>query len=137
MIQKNKFIKIIKSLIKTRKKVIIEGQLHVGLIKNIVGKNTNYQVVLVKPKNKIIWLKNLISRFEKDPANYGRIGWMKTYDEENNKIGLNDYIKNGINGKYITQLLKKVVNGKYHKHKLVLEYHRKHFDNLIVFLDKN
>ena len=84
-LSKNQFVEIIKKIIKQHKKVVVEGQLNIRLINEIA-------------ENKKSWMNNLKKRFEKDPANYGRIGWMEALDEADGKKGLNDYIKNGIDG---------------------------------------
>ncbi len=129
---KNKFVKIIKDIIKKTKKIIIEGQLTFELINEITDKK-EFDIILVKPANRKIWKEHLINRFIDDPANYGRIGWIKKYDEEINKAGLNDYIKNGINGKIIKKIINKVVKTKFIKHEETEAYYKEHFKNLIVY----
>jgi hypothetical protein len=129
---KKKFVKIMKQIIKTTNKVVIEGQLNVELINDIIGKK-EFDIILVKPSNKKIWKEHIIKRFIDDPANYGRIGWIRKYDEEINKAGLNDYIKNGINGKIITKIINKVVKTKFIKHEETEVYYKEHFKNLTIF----
>lgn len=134
---KNKFVKLIAQLIKKHKKVVIEGQLNKILIRDITrASNTdNFNVILVMPSNKNVYIKHLKKRFMDDPANYGRIGFIKILDEENGKNGLNDYIKNGIDGKIIKKLIRDAANSKYHKHNDLRKYYTKHFDrNLTVYL---
>lgn len=130
---KKVFIKIIKNLIKKYNKVVIEGQLQADIINEITGKN-KFEIILVKPKNKAIWTKNIINRFVEDPANYGRVGRLKKYDEENNKIGLDDYIKNGIEGKYIKKLINKVISTTYNKQAETKDYYKQKFNNLKIYL---
>jgi hypothetical protein len=128
-----KFVSIIKKIIKKHKKIIIEGQLNSILIGEIAD-NKKFDIILVKPKNKKTYTKNIINRFIEDPTNYGRIGWMKTNNELNKKKGLHDYIKNGINGKIIQKLLKTAVEQKYHVHNKLHDYYKQHYNNLQIYL---
>lgn len=127
------FISIIKNLIKKHKKIVIEGQLNSILIDEIAD-NKKFDIILVKPKDKKTYTKNIIKRFISDPMNYGKIGWIKTDDEQINGQGLDDYLKNGINGKIIKNLIKYAVNEKYNKHNKLHDYFAKHYKNLQVYL---
>jgi guanylate kinase len=129
---KNKFIQIIKQIIKKHKKVIIEGQIeNIEMIHNIVGKS-EFRIIFVKPKNIKSYTNNLINRFVDDPANYGRIGRLGNADSDGK--GLNDYIKNGINGYHIKKLIKNVAKSIFFKHQEKFEYYNKNFNNVLVYL---
>jgi len=131
---KNKFIQIIKQIIEKHKKVIIEGQLeNIEMINNIVGKS-EFRIIVVRPKNIKSYTNNLINRFVDDPANYGRIGRLENADIEINRKGLNDYIKNGINGYHIKKLIKSVAKSIFFKHQEKFEYYNKNFNNILVYL---
>lgn len=133
----NSFIKKLIKYVRQNNNIVIEGQLHTDTIKQILAIKTknkiNYKIIVVKPKNKNIWKKHLIERFEESPEKYGRIGYLKISDEANNSRALNYYIKNGKIGKPVLELINKMVIEKYHKHRLVLEYYKNNFDNVVVF----
>lgn len=130
----NKFILIIKKIIKQHKKVIIEGQLkNIDMINKIVGKN-KYTIILTKPRNKSSYVKHLISRFVNNPANYGRIGILEVIDNRNGRIALNDYIRNGMNGRHIKKLIKDGADARYCRHEELHDYYRNNFQNLVVKL---
>ena len=131
---KNKFIAIIKKILQEHKKVVIEGQIKsIDIFNEIVGKQP-FSIILVKPKNINSYINNITNRFIEDPANYGLIGRLQYEDTLNNKIGLNDYIKNGINGKYIQKLIKHVATKYFARHQQTHDYYKKKFKNLIVEL---
>ena len=65
-------------------------------------------MILAKPKSKKSYIEHLTNRFVGDPANYGRLGILANLDNNNNRMGLNDYIKNGITGKYIKKVYQSV-----------------------------
>jgi hypothetical protein len=129
---KNKFIESVK-MITDNKSFVIEGQLkNVHLIKEIYGNESKFQIIVVKPKNVKSYIKNLKSRFESDPANYGRLGFLENSDISNGKQGLNDYIKNGIKGKIINELINKVAGERFYKHDELEKYYKNHFSNVSV-----
>jgi len=131
---KNKFIQIIKQIIEKHKKVIIEGQLeNIEMIKEIFGKS-DFRIIVVKPKNIKSYTNNLINRFIDDPTNYGRIGRLQIADNKIDNKGLNDYIKNGINGYHIKKLIKSVAKSIFFKHQEKFEYYNKNFNNILVYL---
>ena len=132
---KNKFIQIIKQIIEKHKKVIIEGQLeNIEMIKEILGKS-EFKTIVVKPKNIKSYTNNLINRFIDDPTNYGRIGRLQIADNKINNKGLNDYIKNGINGYHIKKLIKSIAKSIFFKHQEKFEYYNKNFNHVLVYLN--
>lgn len=129
------FVGLMKKYIKKHKKIIIEGQIrNADIIRNIFG-DDDFDVLLVKPKNKSTYKKRVTSRFEEDPANYGRLGRLANIDAKNNKQGLNDYIKNGINGKIIKKLITDMVNETYGKHEETYNHYIKYFPNIKIIIN--
>jgi len=131
---KNKFIKIIKQIIEKHKKVIIEGQIeNISMINKIVGES-EFRIIIVKPKNIKTYTNYLINRFEDEPWIYGRIKRLQIADNEIKRKGLNDYIKNGINGYHIKKLIRSVAKSIFFKHQEKFEYYNKNFNHVLLYL---
>jgi hypothetical protein len=110
------FVKQVRNIIQKHKKIIVEGTLKNKAIITSIFKNYDYTIMIVKPKNKSIYRERVISRFIADPAHFGTLGFLGTEDSKVDFAGLNDYIKNGIQGKIITKVINRAVNRVYHKH---------------------
>lgn len=122
VLKKNKvyiyFINTIKNIIKKHTKIVIEGSLKNKEIIHNIFKNYDYKILIIKPKNKAIYVKRVIKRFIKDPANYGRLGFLAVEDRTYmSGSGLNDYIKNRTKGKIFNKMINNAVNRVYKKHK--------------------
>lgn len=125
---RNIFVKKVKNIIEKQhnkgKKVVIEGTiLNEKVLRGILGDNKNFKLYLIKPKNKKIYTERFIKRFTEDPENYGRLGILRKLDKDG--IALKDYKKNGVNGKIISKLIKKVVDIEYCKMKEWVYYYTK------------
>lgn len=122
---KKYFIDYIKDKIKKYKRVIIEGTIKdIDMINKIIDNKCKF--VFVAPIDEKTYLYNLTDRFVESPDNYGRINFIAIKDT--NKDGLNDYKKNGINGKIITKLLKDVAHEQYKKICDLYDYYANHFN---------
>lgn len=123
------FINYLKSFINKHKKVVLEGQIKNQYLLKSIFREQNIDVYIMKPKNQTIYKKRITSRFINDPANYGRIGFLEAEDIKTGKQGLNDYIKNGINGKIIKKIINTVARDKFYKHDEYFNYFKKIFPN--------
>lgn len=120
---KQYFIKIVKELIKNNDKVVVEGQLRdFDIIRYIFGENNNFTFYVIQPANENEYIDRLRSRFDKDPDNYGRLGFL--YNADKDKKALKDYKKYGLNGKIITDLINRIGKKRYPKHKELYEYYK-------------
>lgn len=120
------FIKIVKKMIKKRQKkgdkIVVEGTiLNKKVLRGIFGRNENFKFYFIKPKNKEEYKQRFIKRFEEDPENYGRLGRLRKLDKDGK--ALEDYRNNGIKGKIISELIKKVIKMKYDKMGEWIEYY--------------
>lgn len=129
---KNEFIEFVRN--KTQnEKFVVEGQLkNVTMIKELFGDEQNFNIIVVQPKNEKSYIKNIKLCFKNDPANYGRLGFLENADDKNNRQALNDYIKNGFNGKIIDQLINDGAKSRYFKHAELEEYYKNNFKNVII-----
>lgn len=113
---RTELVKNVKDIIKkdTKKKYLIEGCiLHEGMLRDMLGKNHEFTFIYIIPKNKKTYNNRFIKRFLEDPDNYGRLGRLRKLDLEHKSIGIKDFKKNGISGKIISNMIKKVSNMKY------------------------
>ena len=106
---------LLKKLKEHNGKVVVEGGLQSHtLIRKIFGSNDDFEFYVVRPPNLKAYTKRITQRFVSDPNNYGRLGWIKNADKD--KKGLEDFLKNGIDGKIIKALLRKVAKERFPKH---------------------
>lgn len=126
------FIELIRNLIKNHKKIVLEGKLRNKKLIDDIFKGYDYSIIVVKPKNKKVYKERVIKRFIEDPAHYGRLGFLEKQDFLYDKKGLNDYIKNGIKGKFINKIINQGINKAYKKHKEMETFFKNNYDNVEV-----
>lgn len=108
-------------------KVVVEGSLwNNKVIREIFGIDHEFTFYFMKPKSEDIYIERLKDRFEEDPNNYGRLGFIKGSDKGGE--ALNDYKKNGINGDIIKRLLEEVGKKEYKRVKEWYDHYNKEFD---------
>lgn len=124
---KAKFVKIVKKKIKQNKKIIAEGGIRdFKIIREIFGRDKDFKFYYLVPKSKEEYVKRIFKRFTDDPYNYGRLGHVRNYDKDGK--ALNDYKKNGIEGKVITDLLNRVGNEQYNAIDKQYNYYAEEFN---------
>jgi len=124
---RNMLVKIIKDIINSNKKVVVEGSLwNNNAIRQIFGKDDDFTFYFVKPKSEKLYLERLKHRFMEDPNNYGRLGFFMKNDPDGK--ALEDYHKNGINGTLINKLITTVGKMEYGR---VEEWYNKYKDEFL------
>lgn len=124
------FVKGIKNTIKEHNgKVVIEGQLkNHKLIREIFGNNEDFILYVVQPKDVSTWARRLASRWDEDPKQYGRLGFLAIADKAQDNIAMNDYLKNGINGKIFQDFILRIAKERFNKHKEMYQSFIPNFD---------
>jgi len=117
--------------VKKYKKVIIEGQLKSHqLIRSIFETNDEFIFYVVRPPNVSTYIKRITQRFINDPLNYGRMGFLYNCDIDGK--ALKDFQINGIDGKIIKALIKKVAKDRFPKHEEVYQSYLPEFNPQII-----
>jgi len=130
--------KIIKRIINDKKKkkysIIVEGTiLNENLLRLIFGKNNEFRFIYIKPFSKKIYCNRVAERFAKEPEMYGRMGRLRNLDS--NKKALEDFYKNGLKGKIISELINQVCFGKYSDYFKWLKIYKKMGLKIKIFVN--
>jgi len=104
-----RFIQRIRDLITLHKFCVIEGMIRSNEIIQEIFHGYAFTFCYVKPSNIDAYLQNIRKRFIESPDNYGRLGFLRRYDESHQachqSIGLKDFKINGIDGLVIQQVI--------------------------------
>lgn len=125
------FINEIIKLIDPNKKIVIEGSLTDQKTIAKIFSNINFKLYYVRPIDINTYILHIKDRFVDNPTDYGRIGFLRSADI--NGLALDDYVKNGINGKIINELIQKVVESEYSKIEETYNHYLKYFDVTVYF----
>ena len=104
------------------KKLVIEGLIKNHRMFQKIFKDVEFKFYFVKPKSIKDFGERIINRVVENPANYGRLFYLEKEDKLTEREGLNDFIKNGRNGKLFIKLVEETAKKNYKKIDELLDY---------------
>jgi len=108
LVNRWEFVTKIRQIILEYKDCVIEGTIKDNELIKEIFHGYHFIFCYIEPLDEKSYFRNMSKRFEQDPTNYGRIGFLKIMDTNEFKgEGLNDFISNGIDGTIIQEIIKR------------------------------
>ena len=108
-------------------RVVVEGQLkNRDTLRTIMG--PNFLFYIARPPSLDDWVQRLKKRWDAEPEECGRLGFLAKADIAMNYEGSKDYKQNGMDGIAFNEMITEAAKERYPKHQIFYDYYKGYFE---------